>query len=405
MTDPLVHEVAPLDLHGASFNKDPHGTLRRCREQHWYASTPMGPAILGYDEVQAVLQHRQFRTPGTDFLAMQGITTGPLVGLMQGLLLNTDGPAHDRVRRLVSKAFTGPRVEAFRPRLRALAGSLADRLTSGTHDFVAEFADPFGLHALGEFVGIPLDTVTQVARWTEDIGLVFSMSVPEHAPRIEAALQALDGYIDALLRTRRAAPRDDLLSGLIAAEESGDLLTDLELRSMLITLMSAGHHTMVRQLGHALAAFVAAPQQWQRLRADPSLAAQAAEEVVRLSPASLLGVPRIAKADVVLHGLTIRAGTCVLPITGAANRDPRVFTDPDHIDITLKRRPHLTYGGGIHHCLGISLARAGLQESLLALSARLRAPQLAGPADWHPPTDAVYGPRTLPIHDDEGAGV
>lgn len=400
MTEPQSSEgPALLELHGAAFQSDPHAALRECAQRHWYANTMMGPAILGFDEVQAVIQSRQFRTPGVDFLAMQGITTGPLVALMQGLLLNTDGAAHDRVRRLVSKAFTGPRVEAYRATIRETAQTLAAGLGEGTHDFVAEFADPLGLRVLGGFVGIPIEAVARVAGWSSDIGLVFGMSVPEHAPRIEAALTALNGYIDELLAARRADPADDLLSGLIAAEEAGDLLTDAELRSMIITLMSAGHHTTVRQLGNAMATFMANPDQWQLLRADPSLAAQAAEEVVRHSPAAVLGVPRIAKSEVVLREQTFAPGTCVFPITGAANRDPRMFSEPDRFDITQRRRPHLTYGGGIHHCLGIALARAELQESLLALSAHLRAPQAAGPATWYPPTEAVYGPITLPIRD------
>lgn len=390
---------ALLELHGPAFLGDPHATLRACAQQHWYANTMMGPAILGFEEVQAVVQSRQFRTPGVDFLAMQGITSGPLVGLMQGLLLNTDGAAHDRVRRLVSKAFTGPRVEAYRANIRAIARELAAGLRDGEHDFVAEFADPLGLRVLGGFVGIPIDAVARVAGWSADIGLVFGMSVPEHAPRIEAALTALSGYIDELLAARRGAPTDDLLSGLIAAEEAGDLLSDAELRAMIITLMSAGHHTTVRQLGNAMAAFIAHPEQWQALRADPSLAAQAAEEVVRFAPAAVLGVPRIAKAEVVVRERSFAPGTCVFPITGAANRDPRVFTDPDRFDITVRRPAHLTYGGGIHHCLGIALARAELQESLLALTAVLRAPEAAGPARWYPPTEAVYGPICLPIRD------
>ena len=393
-------EGAPvLELHGAEFQGDPNGTLRACRARGWYATTAMGPALLSYDEVQSVMFSRQFRTLGVDLLTLQGITEGPLVGLMQGLLLATDGAVHERMRRLVVKAFSGARVERFRPRLRELAEPLARRLGDGEHDFITDFAGPFGLAALGDFVGIPRTTLEQVARWTADIALVFGMSVPENASRIEAALAALHPYIDELLAIRRATPEDDLLSALIAAEETGDLLSDTELRLMIVTLMSAGHHTMVNQLGHALVAFMAEPEQWQILRADPSLAQQAAEEVVRLSPAALLGVPRVARTEVVVRDLTIAAGTCVLPLIGAANRDPAVFTAPDRLDITSKRRPHLTYGGGVHHCLGFALARGGLQEALTALAAHIRAPQPTGPATWLPPTEAVYGPTSLPMHD------
>jgi cytochrome P450 len=124
----------------------------------------------------------------------------------------------------------------------------------------------------------------------------------------------------------------------IAAEEAGELLTDAELRSLVITLMSAGHGTVQHQLGNAMSAFMAHPQQWRLLAAEPALAAQAADEVVRFCPSALLGLPRIAKA-----------GSCVLPITGSANRDASVFEAADTLDISCKRLPHLTYGGGIHY--------------------------------------------------------
>jgi cytochrome P450 len=154
----------------------------------------------------------------------------------------------------------------------------------------------------------------------------------------------------------------------IAAEEAGELLTDAELRSLVITLMSAGHGTVQHQLGNAMSAFMAHPQQWRLLAAEPALAAQAADEVVRFCPSALLGLPRIAKAGVEVNGVEFAAGSCVLPITGSANRDASVFEAADTLDISCKRLPHLTYGGGIHYCLGAALARVELQEALPLLA-------------------------------------
>jgi cytochrome P450 len=169
-------------------------------------------------------------------------------------------PEHDRVRRLVSKAFTVRRVEDFRPAIRGIAEELAADMALGDEcDFVAAFADPFALRVLCRFVGIPEDVQAEVRDWTADVGLIFGFSVEEHRTRIEAALRNLDGFIDELLDARRQAPRDDLLSALIAAEEAGELLTDAELRSMVITLISAGHGTMQHQLGNAMSAFMAHP--------------------------------------------------------------------------------------------------------------------------------------------------
>lgn len=387
-----------LDLYGDEFRTDPYGVLSELRARSWHAATPIGTALLRYNEVHTLLSMRELRTPGADFLAMQGITSGPLVETMRGFLLNADGESHNRVRRLVSKAFTVRRVEEFRPTIGELADELiAELATRNECDFIEAFADPFTLRVLCRFVGIPEDVQTEVKQWTADVGLLFGFSVTEHSPKIETALANLHLFIDELLAARRAAPRDDLLSALIAAEEAGELLTDAELRSMVITLMAAGQGTVQHQLGNAMSAFMAHPEQWRLLAEQPELAAAAADEVVRFCPSALLGLPRIAKVDIELNGTLISAGACVLPITGSANRDESVFDAADTLDITRPRASHLTYGGGIHYCLGAALAKAELREALPRLARTLREPTPAAPGDWLPPTEAVYGPVRLPI--------
>jgi cytochrome P450 len=390
----MVMAVGDLDLYGSAFHADPYGELARLRAQNWYAGTAIGTAVLRYDEVQALLSMRELRTPGADFLAVQGITDGPLVDVMRGFLLNADGAAHARVRRIVNNAFTVRRVEAFRPTVAAIADELIDAMAARDGcDFVAAFAEPFALRVLYRFVGIPEDMRADLQRWTADVGLIFGFSVAEHRDRIESALRHLDLFLDRLLAERRAAPRDDLLSVLVTADD----LTDAELRAMVITLMSAGQGTVQHQLGNAMAAFLAHPDQWRLLAERPELAAGAAEEVVRYCPSALLGVPRVAKVDVELNGLALAAGSCVLPVTGSANRDESVFERPDVLDITRPRTAHLTFGGGIHFCLGAALARVELAEALPRLAIRIRDPRADGPGTWLPPTEAVYGPLSLPV--------
>ncbi|GIJ44066.1 cytochrome P450 [Virgisporangium aliadipatigenens] len=390
--------MGDLDLSGPAFHTDPYGELARLRGQDWYAGTAIGPAVLRYREVQALLSMRELRTPGADFLAAQGIADGPLVEVMRGFLLNADGAAHARVRRIVNRAFTTRRVNDFRASVVAVADDLLDAMAARREcDFVAAFAEPFALRVLYRFVGIPEDRAAQLQRWTSDVGLIFGFSVVEHRARIESALRDLQLFLDELLAERRAAPREDLLSALVAARDEDDLLTDAELRAMVVTLMSAGQGTVQHQLGNAMAAFLRHPDQWRLLATRPQLAAIAAEEVVRHSPSALLGVPRVAKVDVALNGLELPAGSCVLPVTGSANRDATVFDRPDVLDITRPRTAHLTFGGGIHFCLGAALARLELTEALPRLAARIREPHAAGPGTWLPPTEAVYGPLTLPI--------
>ncbi|NUT33507.1 MAG: cytochrome P450 [Hamadaea sp.] len=387
-----------LDLYGDAFRMDPHRTLAELREQSWYAQSPIGPAVLRYEPVQTLLGHRGLRTPGTDFLALQGITGGPLVETMRSFLLNSDGADHRRLRRLVSRAFTARRVDDFRPRAAAHAERLLDALPDdGPVDFVAAFAEPYTLQVLCDFVGIPEGMSGQVMQWAHDVGLIFGLDVAGNAPRIEQAITHLHRFIDDLVEDRRRTPREDLVSTLTTAEESGDLLTDAELRAMVITMLSAGQGTTQHQLSHAMTAFLAYPQQWRRLAERPDLAATAAEEVIRFSPSSILGVPRIATTDVELNGTTFPAGTCLLPVTGSANRDRRVFDRPDAFDIGRERAAQLTFGGGMHYCLGAALARVELQEALPRLAVRLRDPRPAGEAVWLPPAEAVYGPTRLPI--------
>ena len=390
----MVEAVGDLDLYGSAFHTDPYGELARLRAQNWYATTAIGTAVLRYAEVQTLLSMRELRTPGADFLAAQGITDGPLVDIMCCFLLNADGAAHARVRRIVNAAFTTRRVDGFRPTVAAIADDLIDAMAAREEcDFVASFAEPFALRVLYRFVGIPENRQADLQRWTADVGLIFGFSVAEHRGRIGDALRNLDLFLDGLIAERRAAPRDDLLSVLVTAES----LTDAELRAMVITLMSAGQGTVQHQLGNAMAAFLAHPDQWRLLAERPDLAADAAEEVVRYCPSALLGVPRMAKVDVQLNDLTLTAGSCVLPVTGSANRDGSVFERPDTLDITRARTGHLTFGGGIHFCLGAALARLELAEALPRLAARIRDPHSAGPGTWLPPTEAVYGPLSLPI--------
>jgi cytochrome P450 len=387
-----------LDLYGAEFRARPHEVLGSLRERSWWAETPVGPAVLRYEPVRTVLGMRQLRTPGADFLALQGITDGLLVDTMGSFLLNADGADHQRLRRLVSKAFTARRVEDFRPAVRAYADELIATL-AGTDraDFVPAFAEPFSLRVLCGFVGIPEGDSAQVNRWAHDVALIFGLSVADHVPRIGEAVRQLHRFIDELIETRRRAPGADLLSALILAEESGELLSDAELRAMVITMLSAGQGTVQHQLSHAIAAFIAYPEQWRLLAARPQLAANAAEEVVRFCPSSVLGVPRIAKAEIDLHGTVFPAGTCLLPITGSANRDRAVFERPDTFDIGRPPGAQLTFGGGMHYCLGAALARVELQEALPRLAANLRELAADGAAEWLAPTEAVYGPTRLPV--------
>jgi cytochrome P450 len=388
-----------LDLYSSEFQTRPHEVLRTFREQHFCANTAMGIIVLRYAEAQELLAHRLFRTPSTELLAMQGVTAGPMVDLMSTLLLNSHGETHDRLRRLVSRAFAMRSVDGFRTRIAEIAAELVQSIAQRDHcDFMADFAEPFAGRVLFEFVGIPLSAMEKIAAWNADIVLMFGFEAAKNAARIEATLREVGDFVDELAETRRRAPRADLISALVTAEESDNLLSPAELRAMLVTLLSAGTGTVSRQLGNGIATFSQHPAQWQALAADPNLAAPAVEEIFRYSTAVVLGLPRIATEDVAWHGLRVPRGAFMLPIPGAANRDPAVFTDPERFDITQTRRPHLTLGSGsVHFCLGAALGRAELQAALIKLSQTLRELRCEPGARLVPPTEFIYGPLSLPI--------
>jgi cytochrome P450 len=191
-------------------------------------------------------------------------------------------------------------------------------------------------------------------------------------------------------------PGDDLVSALLAADEAGDRLTTEELRALVTGLVFAGQDTTRNQLGQAVSVFLRYPEQWARLGAEPELAAGVVEEVMRCAP-TVPVIMRLAVADLEVGGLAVPAGTHLSLFAGAANRDPRVFgAAPEDFDVTRARPAQLTFGGGVHYCLGAPLARAEMQEALPILARRLRDPEPDGPATWRPAL-GITGPQSLPI--------
>jgi cytochrome P450 len=390
-TDP---EVAFLDLFDPGFQPDAPD-VRAAREARWYARTSQGYAVLRYAEVATLLRDRRLRQGSAEPLAAQGLTEGLLADWMRMSLLTLEGKPHARLRRLVSQAFTPRAVDALRPTMRATAQELIDGFAAqGACEFMAAFADPYPSRIIAVLLGIPPEHYPSFHGWATDLGLLFSYAVAEHRPRIEAALLGLAAYVDDLLAERRAAPGPDLISALIAAEEAGDQLSDTELRHLVTGLVFAGQDTTRNQLGCALATFLAHPAQWARLAAEPALALRAVEEVMRVRPAVPV-ISRVTTEAFEFEGLRIAAGTLLSLFVASANTDPRVFGPPD-FDIGRERPAQLTFGGGIHACLGAPLARAEMAEALPILAARLREPALTGEVRWRPAL-GIAGPLAVPI--------
>ena len=291
-----------------------------------------------------------------------------------------DPPDHTRIRRLVAKALTPDALAKMQQRVEALADSLLDEVTeSGSTDLLPDFAVPLPAIAVSELVGLPPEERVQFREWTNQY-LEFlgpgGLDV-DVMRRSQAGLMSLRGWLLDLLEDRRTNPTGDVLSSLVAAEEAGDVMSEDELVSTCVDLVSGGDDTTTNMLGNGMMALLDHPDQLDLLRDDPSLTRDAVEELVRYECPFQM-VFRLTAEDVEIGGAVIPKGQVVRLILGAANRDPEQFEDPDRIDITRGHIRHLGFGFGTHYCVGQVLARSELQISFERLVQRLPNVRLAG---------------------------
>ena len=248
-------------------------------------------------------------------------------------------------------------------------------------------------------LGVPAADLDQFHAWSDTIIGDWQRDSDE----IMTALGELYGYFGALIEIKRAQPADDLMSGLIAARDEDDRLSEHELTVMCCTLLIGGHETTANQINLSLLLLLDHPGQVARLRADPELIPGAVEELLRCTRLGGLPPARVTTEDVQLGGVTIPAGEQVMPLYSTANRDPSVFTDPDRFDVTRDAASHLAFGAGVHHCLGAQLARVELQEAFRGLIGRLPGLRLAVPASdlEFKPGMAIHSLRELPVRWDQ----
>ncbi|MEE2854253.1 MAG: cytochrome P450 [Actinomycetota bacterium] len=380
--------------------EEAHEIISRARRQAPIAIGPHGPEFLTYDLVRTVLRDPRFRVPQGMFLASQGITSGPLWERVATNLISLDGPAHQRLRRLVSKAFTPRATARLGTTIVDVINELIDHHgAAGRCDVVSDIARQYPIPIICALLGAPAEDWKLFSEWTDDIFKAFSWEVAAHERAILAAWDELDAYIDDMVAQRRLTLTDDLLSDLIRAEDDGDHLNAEELRMLVAGLLMAGTDTTRNQLAASVQVLCDHPDQWALLAQHPELAANAVEETMRHSPIAGLTL-RIALEDVEVGGFMIPAGTLVIANTAAANRDPAVYDVPDRLDITrVDAAPMQTFGAGMHYCLGANLARLELSEALKVMAQRMPNARRTGPAPWKPLT-AISGPATLPIEFD-----
>ncbi len=369
------------------------------RAEHWLVRVPFGYQLLDHDDCIAVLKDKRWHQAARLLSAMSGITDEEYLARRQRTsILSAEGDEHQRLRRLVSGAFTPRSADRLRPFMRQVINDLLDPITAtGRCELVNDVCEPYPIPIICELLGAPKEDWPLFSRWATDIFRVFDADIAKYTKQIMAASDAMDAYVEDLIDVRRGDPADDLLSDLIAAEEEGDKLSTEELVMLAEAVLLAGTDTTRNQLACALAVFAEHPDQWALLAEKPELAPRAAEESLRYLGA-VRGTGRFASEDVVYRDVLFPEGTLVFPNFVAANSDPAHFDAPQVFDITAPREAtHLTLGFGLHYCLGANLARAELQEALVIMSQRMPNLRLDGETVYKPAGVGIWGPASLPL--------
>jgi len=377
------------------------GLMRDARLTGPLAKGGIGPLVVRHGAVNELIRDKRLRGPGMDLARISGIPEGSRTWRrQQKVLLFMEGEDHHRLRRLVAKAFTPRAVDALRPYTRSVIRGLVDNVyAQGRCDAIAALTNPFPIPVISALIGVEADRIDDMSRWAGSILLGLRLDAGQFIDEMEQAQMELDEYIGGLIAMRRKASRDDLLSRLIAVEEAGDTLTAEELHAVVAMMLVAGTDTTRNQLGNMIQTFTEYPEAWAQLRARPELVENAVEEAIRWQPATQ-GIPRVALEDVVVDDIRIPAGSVVLLSSLSANHDEAVLPGAEHFDIT-REAPEgwqlLTFGGGIHYCLGANLARVELTEALAELSQRFESLRMDGEAVPNPPGSVINGYQQLPI--------
>jgi cytochrome P450 len=312
-------------------------------------------------------------------------------------MLDREPPDHTRLRRLVSKAFTPATVEGLRPRIEAIVERLVDdALEAGEFDLIEDVAEPLPVTVIAELLGVPEADRHLLRPWSADICLMYELNPPEESQRkAVAASIEFSEYLRDLARDRRVRPGDDLISGLALVADAGETLTEDELVGTCALLLNAGHEASVNGTGNAWWTLFRHPDALSELRANPSLVPTAIEELLRFDT-PLPMFERWVLEDVELYGVRIERGAEIALQFASANRDPEAMERPDELVLDRRPNPYLSFGAGIHYCLGAPLAKLEIGILFDALLRRMPGLALVSAPEWKP-TFVLRGLRSLPV--------
>jgi cytochrome P450 len=375
-----------------------HEVVRELRSRTWLCSAPMGFVVLDREASAFFLRTKSATFPGMRIAELFEVEEGPLLEQMRRNILHVNGDQHRRLRNLVNPAFTPRAADRWRPAMRAFLEQLWEPLAGEAGcEFVGSFAKPYPSLTIATVMGAPLDDAPKLHRWSNLIQRQFDPpSLMNERAEIEQACAEFYEWSGELIERRRHDPGDDLISTLIAAEQEGDRLSDVECQNLVLNVLVGGVDTTQSQLAHGLRVFAAHSEQWRLLADRPELAAAAVEELLRFEPITPF-TARLLHEEVEFRDVVFPADTVVMVCSFAGNRDG-VEGEPEAFDISADRGPAkpLTFGAGIHYCLGANLARAELQEALRFLPPRMPGLELGGDPELGS-IHGIYGLERLPI--------
>ncbi len=375
-----------------AFLADPFPMYRRMQDEdpaHWSPRIKSW-VLTRYSDVKRVCLDKEMSSDRLRpfFASMPGpeaAKIGEIIRYLSLWMVFRDPPEHTRLRRLTSKVFNLKSMRDMRPQIEALTAWLLAEIDGREEiDFITAFAGPLPALVIMAMLGVPRGELARVKRMSDDMALFIgsSRTSPEKYAVAESATHEMAGFFRAMIANRRAAPRADLLSELVHLEDAGDRLSEDELVATCILLLFAGHETTTNHIANSIRSLLAFPGELQKLRADPErLAARAGEELLRYDGPSGAQV-RIVQVAHELHGKTLNPGDRVFMMLNAANRDPRAYPDPDRVLLERDGVPHLTFGFGLHICLGFPLARLEGEIAIPAVARYFSRIEPAGEPEW-----------------------
>jgi cytochrome P450 len=387
---------ADLDFTEPGFLDDPYPALARLRETApvlWHEPTGQWLAV-SYSAANSVLRDRRFGRLWTDKTPVDQME--PFNRLHRNQMMENEPPTHTRLRSLVAKAFARGHVERLRPRVQAIADGLLDAVDPARFDLLADYAEPLPVAVIADLLGVQESDRSLLRPWSAGIVAMYEYGrTDETAAHAVTAAAEFSAYMKELAEARRRDPRDDMVSHLVAAEEDGQRLTSDELVASAVLLLNAGHEASVNGAGNGWWTLFRHPAALAELRAEPAMAATAIDELLRFdTPLPLF--ERWVLEPIEVDGVRIPRGAEVALLFISANRDPDAFGRPDELDLRRRPNPSVSFGAGIHYCLGAPLARLELSIAFETLLRRLPRMEPVGEPAWKP-TFVLRGLEALQV--------